>query len=217
MLTRAIADTGGGEIDEDEFMKYITANGDIAQKIKSAGRLNVKIEKLFQFLCDLVVDEDEDDKPKDGEPAVEAITKEDWDAINPQHWASFGIKLSKGDLEKARVRAEAEAEQKRYAADAAYQKAERQAKALLYAARKKAEGIRAAKVAEAQGIEAFKQALASQQEGALNLVMMEYARRLKDVQLTGTPVQLQSNLERFQHYQGAAAPGARGGRTGRGR
>lgn len=102
MLTRAIADTGGGEIDEDEFMKYITANGDIAQKIKSAGRLNVKIEKLFQFLCDLVVDEDEDDKPKDGEPAVEAITKEDWDAINPQHWASFGIKLSKGDLEKAR-------------------------------------------------------------------------------------------------------------------
>lgn len=115
-----------------------------------------------------------------------------------------------GELAKLKVKAEAEANQKRFAADAAFQKAERQAKALLYAAKKKAEGIRAARLAEAKGIEAFKEALASQKEGALNLVMMEYARRLKDIQFKGSPVQLESNLERFQHYDAAAS--RKGGR-----
>lgn len=110
----------------------------------------------------------------------------------------------KGDLSKALVRAKAEAKQKRYEADAQLVKATQQAGAIEKAASLKAEGIRAQRLAEAKGIEALKQAFSSR-EGALNLVMMEYAKRLQNVKLSGSPVSLEPQLERFQHTEAGAA------------
>jgi regulator of protease activity HflC (stomatin/prohibitin superfamily) len=113
-----------------------------------------------------------------------------------------------GELTKQRVDAEGQSARIRAEADAEFKKAEFQAKALLYAAEQKAQGIRAQRVAEAKGIEAFRKALSSA-EGAKNLVMMEYARRLKQVQLSGSPISIAPDVERFEHRN---RPAARGGK-----
>lgn len=114
----------------------------------------------------------------------------------------------KGELDKLLVESQGKAAQIRAEADADYKKAERQAKALLYAASQKAEGKRAERVNEAKGIQAFKEALSSE-EGALNLVMMEYARRLKQVEFTGSPIAIDPQVERFEHRGAAAVKGGR--------
>ena len=112
-----------------------------------------------------------------------------------------------GELTKHRVDAEGQAARIQAEADAEFKKAEYQAKALLYAAEQKAKGIEAQRLAEAKGIAAFRKALSSA-EGAKNLVMMEYAKRLRDVQMSGSPISIDSGVERFEHRN---RPAARGG------
>ena len=68
---------------------------------------------------------------------------------------------------------------------------------------KKAEATLAQKMAQAQGIEALKKALEG--EGGRNMVKMEYAKKLKDLTITGQPYTVQSRTERFEHTAPAAS------------
>lgn len=111
-----------------------------------------------------------------------------------------------GEMTKLLVESRGRSAKIKAEADSEYKKAERQATSLLYAAKQKAEGIRAERLAEAQGIKAFKEAL-STGEGAMNLVMMEYARKLQGVTFNGSAVQVEPTVERFEHRGAAAARG----------
>lgn len=103
----------------------------------------------------------------------------------------------KGDLEKVKLSAEAQAQKIQAEADSAYVKAEMQAGAIREAAEIKANAVRTSKLKEAEGIKAFQDALASR-EGALNLVMLEYAKRMKDMTFRGTATVLDGSVTRFE-------------------
>lgn len=112
----------------------------------------------------------------------------------------------KGELTQTLVEAQGKAAKIRAEADSEFEKATRQKTALLYAAKQKAQGIQAERLAEAEGIRAFREALSSP-EGAKNLVMMEYARRLKGMTFSGTPISLDNEVEVFEHRKGALKGG----------
>lgn len=102
--------------------------------------------------------------------------------------------------EKAIREAEAYAIRTTLGADAEYYQRQKNAQAIL--ARKKAEAAGTAKMAEAL-----------EGRGGLNIVKMEYAQRLKGLQLEGQPFAVSGETERFLHTQEGAAsarqPGAR--------
>jgi len=71
--------------------------------------------------------------------------------------------------------------------------------------KKTAEATLARKSAEADGIMALKKALEG--EGGRNMVKLEYARKLKDIKITGKPFTIQSHIERFEHLKAPAGTG----------
>ncbi|MHA1572854.1 MAG: SPFH domain-containing protein, partial [Alphaproteobacteria bacterium] len=103
----------------------------------------------------------------------------------------------KGQMEKLRIEAEAEQERVMRQADAYAINAKAAADAEFVKLTKEAEGIRATKTAEAEGILAMVSAL--QGPGGRNLVKMEYARQLQNLRITGTPVSVDSQMQKFEH------------------
>lgn len=118
---------------------------------------------------------------------------------------NVAIEEFEGKMEQKVIEAKAEGEKVRKQADAGYDRLTIGAEAELYQKQKMADGILAQKKAEAEGIEAMKQALEG--EGGRNMVKLEYARRLKDVTITGQPFVRQGSTYRFEHLKGAAAQG----------
>ena len=118
---------------------------------------------------------------------------------------NVAVKEFEGLMEQKTIQAKAEGERARKAADAYFDKVTIGASAYLYRMKKDAEGILARKSAEAEGIQELKRALEG--EGGRNMVKLEYARKLKDITITGQPFTLQSNTERFEHLAGPAAEG----------
>jgi len=118
---------------------------------------------------------------------------------------NVAVEQFKGEMERKIITARAEESKARQAADAYYDKITIGAGADLYKAQKEAEGILAKKKAEAEGIEALKKALEG--EGGRNMVKLEYARKLKDIVITGQPFTMQGRTERFEHLE---APASRG-------
>ncbi len=116
---------------------------------------------------------------------------------------NVAVKQFEGEMSQKVIQAEAEGERTRKAADAYYDQVTIGAEASLYQMTKSAEGILAKKKAEAEGIEAMKKALAG--EGGRNMVMMEYAKKLKNIIITGKPFTIQGTVERFEHLKGPAA------------
>ncbi len=111
----------------------------------------------------------------------------------------------KGEMKKMLIVANAEGEKVRKAADAYYDKITIGAAAELYKRQKEADGILAKKKAEAEGIEALKKALEG--EGGRNMVKLEYAKKLKDVKISGQPFTIQGHTERFEHLKAPASAG----------
>ena len=73
-----------------------------------------------------------------------------------------------------------------------------------------ATGILALKKSEAAGIQALKKALEG--EGGLNMVKMEYAKKLKNMSIQGLPYTIKSQTERLQLSDDAAAAVKKGAR-----
>lgn len=103
---------------------------------------------------------------------------------------------AKGEKEQQVIRARADGERRKAEAKAYAQKIKVGADASLYRMSKEATGILAKKKAEAEGIEELKRALEG--EGGRNMVKMEYAKRLKNVTISGTPITKESHIGRFE-------------------
>jgi hypothetical protein len=108
-----------------------------------------------------------------------------------------------GKLEEALLEANASAEQLMKKADAYFDQITIGAEAEFYKNGKQATGILELKKADAEGIEAMKKALEG--EGGLNMVKMEYAKKLKDLIIQGLPYTIKSETERLQLSEEAGA------------
>ncbi len=92
----------------------------------------------------------------------------------------------RGELQKREIDAEGKAESIRHDADAYYERVRIEADAEYERLFQRAKAVLAMKKAEAEGIMQLK--LALEGEGGRNLVKMEYARRLREARILGTPV-----------------------------
>ena len=92
----------------------------------------------------------------------------------------------RGDLNKRELEADARAEQKRRDADAYYRKVTIEGDAEFERLRQQSIAVLAEKKAEAGGVLALRRAL--ERPGGRQLVKFEYAKRLREAQIQGTPV-----------------------------
>ncbi len=92
----------------------------------------------------------------------------------------------RGELNKRELEADARAEQKRRDGDAYYRKVTIEGDAEFERLRQESIAVLAEKKAEAGGVLALRRAL--EREGGRQLVKFEYAKRLREAQIQGTPV-----------------------------
>lgn len=109
-----------------------------------------------------------------------------------------------GAMRELVVTAEAEAQRDRQAAEAYSVRKRIGAEAEYYQMQKSAEAILVEKQAEAEGVAQMAKALTG--EGGLNIVKMEYAKKLGDMTITGQPFLIQSITERFEHVEESGGP-----------
>jgi len=134
--------------------------------------------------------------------ALAAVQRKETAKVDETAKKNVAVEQFRGEMEKAIIEAKAEAERVQRSADAYHKKNTVGADAEFYKMNKQAEGTLAKKKAEAQGIEALKKALEG--EGGRNMVKMEYARKLKDLKITGQPYTVKSQTERFEHTSPAS-------------
>jgi regulator of protease activity HflC (stomatin/prohibitin superfamily) len=108
-----------------------------------------------------------------------------------------------GQMEQLVIDAKAEAERIRKEADAYYDKTTIGAEASFYQAQQEAKGILERRLKEAEALERLAEALHG--KGGLNMVKLEYAKRLKDLTIGGQPFTREGHTTRFEHTGGAAS------------
>jgi hypothetical protein len=135
--------------------------------------------------------------------ALAAKQKQQTLIVEENNRKNVAVEEFEGVMTQLVVKVEAEAEKARKEADAYFEKTTVAAVAELYAMTQSATGILARKSAEAAGIKALKEALEG--EGGRNMVKLEYARKLKDIKITGKPFTIQGHVERFEHSRAAAS------------
>ena len=118
---------------------------------------------------------------------------------------NVAVEQFEGVMKQKLIEAEAAGERVRRGADAYWADRTVSAGAMLYKRSQEAEGILAMKTAEAAGIEALRSALVG--EGGLNMVKLEYAKRLQEMEITGKPFTIEGSIERFEHLRGPATTG----------
>lgn len=112
--------------------------------------------------------------------------------IEEQKKKNVEIARFKGELTKKEIETEAETEKIRHEADTYLLKTKIEADAEYEKLARESEAILATKTAEAEGIASLRKALEG--EGGRNLVKMEYAKRLREARIQGTPT-LRSGTE----------------------
>ncbi len=110
---------------------------------------------------------------------------------------NVAIERFAGVMDQKIIEAKANSEKIHKEAEAYFEKKNIDSEALLYKLKKQSTAILAAKRAEAEGIEALKKALEG--KGGVNMVKMEYAKKLKQMQISGSPFTYNAQTNRFQH------------------
>lgn len=111
---------------------------------------------------------------------------------------------AKAEAAKMVQESRAYAQEQRIGAAAYVARVRLDAEAELYKNEKASEGIRAVKQAEAEGVAALCTALSG--DGGRNMVMLEYAKKLAEVEVNGQPFTINSQTQRFQHLGGVKVP-----------
>jgi hypothetical protein len=119
---------------------------------------------------------------------------------------NVAVEQFEGEMKQKIIAADAQGVLIRKGSDAYYEQRTVAAEAGLYESQQHSEGILAQKTAEAAGIMALKNAMEG--AGGLNMVKLEYAKRLKNVEISGQPFTRQSHTERFEHLNAPATRGA---------
>lgn len=112
--------------------------------------------------------------------------------IEEQKKKDVEIVRFKGDLKRKEIETHAESEKIEHEADTYLLRTKIEADAEYQRLASEAEAILATKTAEAEGIKSLREALEG--EGGRNLVKMEYAKRLREARIHGTPT-LRSGIE----------------------
>jgi regulator of protease activity HflC (stomatin/prohibitin superfamily) len=126
--------------------------------------------------------------------------------VEAQKEMEVEIQTVKGAMEELIVTANADAERVIEESRAYAVTTRVGAEAELYTMKSQADAILAKSRAEAEGLTKMAEALKG--EGGLNLVKMEYAKRLATMKLTGQPFVVSGVTERFEHFE---EPGSRRG------
>lgn len=113
----------------------------------------------------------------------------------------------KGEMKKKLVAADADADKRVKDAEAYAYRTRLGADAEYEIKEKNAQAILARRTAEAEGVKVMAQALEG--EGGLNIVKLEYAKRLSNLTFTGQPFTIESRTERFSHIQEGSASSRR--------
>ena len=129
--------------------------------------------------------------------ALAAKQKQQTLVVEETNKKNVAVEEYEGAMSQLMIAAEAEANRARKEADAYYARLTVAAEATLYKMEKGAEATLAEKKAEAKGLMALKEALEG--EGGPNMVKLEYARRLRDVQISGQPFTREGNTQRMEH------------------
>jgi hypothetical protein len=116
---------------------------------------------------------------------------------------NVAVEQFEGQMKQKLIAAQADAGRVKKGADAYYEQQTVQAGASLYQMQKQAAAIVARKTAEADGIMAMRKALEG--EGGINMVRLEYAKKLRHIQITAKPYLIQSDVQRLELSKGAAA------------
>ncbi len=137
--------------------------------------------------------------------ALAAQQRQKTSIVSATNETNVAVERFTGEMEQLTIKAKAEAQKIRKEGDAYYDRISIGAEATFYQKKKDAEGILALKKAEAEGIEALREALSG--EGGRNMVKLEYARKLKNVAISGQPFMIEGRTARFQHTAAPASVG----------
>jgi hypothetical protein len=218
---RSITRNHLGELTTEEFYdaskrngKLLAARNEVNERMMISGILidDISIPRrphFYQEYEDMIKSKKEADQAVHAErsKAQAAQQKQVTMTIQETNIKNVAVKQFEGQMEQKIIAAKAEAGRVKLGADAYYEKETVKAGARLYEMSKEAEASLVRKKAEADGIMAMKKALEG--EGGRNMVRLEYARKLREIKITGKPYMVQSNIERLELSKGAAASAVR--------
>lgn len=210
---RSICRNHLGELSTEEFYDSAKRQGKIAAAKKM---INDKLTKRFGISIDSIVPqkprfykeyEEMIKKKKLADQAVleekskanAAKQRQHTEVVQTTNKKNVAIEQFEGKMKEKIIAAEAQGEKSRKAAEAYFDKITIGAEARFYASQKNAAAILAAKKAEAKGIEAMKKALEG--EGGINMVKLEYAKKLKNVKFSGRPYAIDPGVMKFEHLR----------------
>lgn len=233
---RSICRSAFGELTTEEFYdpakrqeKAMKAMNELNSRLNPHSLMVIQVNpKNFRFykeyeekirekkLADQSVEE-EISKARAAEQVMERMR------VEAQKEKEVEIQKVKGAMEELIVTANADAERVIEEAKAYAVSTSVGAEAELYTMQSKAEAILAKGKAEAEGYKKLSDAMKG--EGGVNLVKLEYSKRLNTMTLTGQPFVVGGVTERFEHYEepasrrgtasgAAAASGASSGKEG---
>ncbi|MHC4884845.1 MAG: SPFH domain-containing protein [Planctomycetota bacterium] len=215
--SRSICRDALGELTTEEF--YDAAKRD--QKVSAARKKANDLLKDFGIIIDKIVTPKRprfyaqyEQLIKDKKLADQAVLQEKSRAkeafqeqaahvVKETNLKNVAIRQFQGKMDQQIIQAKADAIRAKQEADAYFDEVTIGAEASFYRMEKEATAILARKKAEATGIEALKKALEG--EGGRNMVKLEYARKLKGLQIEGKPFIIDGSTKRFERLDAAAS------------
>lgn len=196
---RAICRYNLGELTVDDFPfaskraeKANQAKEELNKHLKPHGvevlAVNVQDYRYYREYAEKIHERRLADKEVEEQRAMASAALENQRKVIVEETKKMDIEVARfrGELEKREIDAEAKAESIRHDADAYYEKVIIEANAEYERLFQRAKAVLAMKKAEAEGIMELKKALEG--EGGRTLVKMEYAKRLREARIQGTPV-----------------------------
>jgi SPFH domain / Band 7 family len=210
---RSICRNHLGELSTEEFYDSGKRQGKIAAAKKV---INDKLTRRFGITIDSIIPqkprfykeyEEMIKKKKLADQAVlaekskanAAKQRQHTEVVQTTNKKNVAVEQFEGKMKEKVIASKAQGEKIRKAAEAYFDRITIGAEARFYESRKKATAILTAKKAEAEGIEAMKKALEG--EGGVNMVKLEYAKKLKNIKFSGRPYAIDPGVRKFEHMR----------------
>ena len=213
---RSICRTQFGELTTEEFYDSEMRKEKAREALES---LNEALNPFGLMITDVIPQEfhfyeEYEDKIKEKKLADQEIEeqkskakaaeeKQKFIEIEERKKMDVEVARYEGEMQQQRIEAEAERDKTKAEADAYAIQLQAEAEAEFIRLQNDAMGVTATKKADAEGIKAL--AKAFEGPGGYNLVQLEYAKRLKDLKISGTPVSIVNEMEKLELQDAAAA------------
>jgi hypothetical protein len=197
-----------GELTTEEFYdsvkresKIMAARSEINERLKDfaiqVGSIAPKKPRFYRAYEEMIKKKKLADQAvlEEQSQAQAAKQRQQTQVVQITNIKNVRLEQFKGEMQQRLIKIKAEGEKVTKAAEAYYDKVTIGAEARLYESKKSALAILARKKAEAKGIEALKKALEG--EGGLNMVKLEYAKKLKNIEISGRPYVMNGQVEKL--------------------